>query len=220
MRGYRRSGESGLSDTQVFFVAGLVACCGQEMRRIPRVEAVRRVAVQPVQIQAFCLRNRQGFTRAGAACEAVRIVLAQPVQVDSGGTTDRLLQRIWWPVVRSCGRQANRELRCDSGTAPPLYLGDFPPTGMRDRLFSGHCDRNGETVRFARRHAAGRARESEDLPAFTRSACRLRGRLHGHGLRVQAVELSDIGLSVMCRASVPLRGVLRGDCAGETAWRL
>jgi hypothetical protein len=129
MRGYRRAGESGLSDTQVFFVTGLVACCAQEMTRVPAMQSVRRSIVQPVQIQAVLLRNRQGFTRGDAACESVRIVVPQSFQLDSGGTIVRLRQRIWWPVVRSCERQANRELRCDSGTAPPLYPGDFLDTG-------------------------------------------------------------------------------------------
>jgi hypothetical protein len=171
MRGYRRAGESGLSDTQVFFVTGLVACCAQEMPRVPAMQSVRRSTVQPVQIQAVLLRNRQGFTRGDAACESVRIVVPQSFQLDSGGTIVRLRQRIWWPVVRSCERQANRELRCDSGTAPPLYLGAFPRQEREAGCFQAIATETVPTVRCARRHAAGRARESEDLPAFTRSAC-------------------------------------------------
>jgi len=135
MRGYRRAGESGLSNTQVFFVARLVVSCGQRMPRGWRLQPVRLTAVEPLQIPAIRSRNRQGFTRAGDACESVRVVVAQPAQLDSGGTTDRLRKRIWWPAVRSCGRPANRELRCDSGTAPPLYLGDSSPRGDRPADF-------------------------------------------------------------------------------------
>ena len=153
MRGYRRAGESGLSNTQVFFVAGLVASCGQRMPCVRRREPVPRGAIEPLQIQAFCLRSRQGFTLAPGACESVRAMLSRSSQLDRGGTTDKLHRGIWWPAVCICERPANRELRCDSGTAPPLYPGEFSRLGERGRLLSGHCDRNGETVRLARRHA-------------------------------------------------------------------
>ena len=133
MRGYRRLGESGLSDTQVFFNTRLVACCAQEMPCVPRVQSVRRRAIQPSQIQSICFRNRYTFTTVVEGCESVPVVMPRSSQLDSGGATDRLRRRIWWPVVRSCERSANRERRCDSGTAPPLYPGDFPrssPAGV------------------------------------------------------------------------------------------
>ena len=129
MRGYRRAGESGLRDTQVFFDTRLVACCGQEMPCVRRVQSVRRRALEPLQIQPVCLRNRQGFTLAPGACQSVPIMVGRPAQLDSGRTTDTLRHRIWWPVVCSCERPANRELRCDSETAPPLYPGEFPRPG-------------------------------------------------------------------------------------------
>jgi hypothetical protein len=162
MRGYRRAGESGLRDTQVFFNTRLVACCGQEMPCVRRVQSVRRRAGEPLQIQPVCLRNRQAFALTGAVCEDVPVVVARSAQLDSGGTTDRLRGRIWWPVVCFCERPANRELRCNSGTAPPLCPGDSlrsspseGPRGERGRLLSGHCDPHGEAVRIARRHAVG-----------------------------------------------------------------
>ena len=45
--------------------------------------------------------------------------------VDSLCAFVRLCQRLWWPDGSRCFRQANRELRCESGTAPPLYSGDL-----------------------------------------------------------------------------------------------
>jgi hypothetical protein len=134
MRGYRRAGESGLRDTQVFFNTRLVACCGQRLPCVRRMQAVRRRAVEPLQIQPVFLRNRQGFTSPGAACEYVPVVVARPAQLDSGGTIDILRQRIWWPAVRSCERPANRELRCNSGTAPPLCPSEFPDREERSAV--------------------------------------------------------------------------------------
>ena len=160
MRGYRRAGESGLSNTQVFFNTRLVACCGQKMPCEQRVQPVRRRALEPLQIQSVCQRDRQGFAPAVAACQGVRIMMARAAYLDTGGMTDRLGGRIWWPIVCSCERPANRELRCNSGTAPPLCPGDFPrsspsqgPRGEKGRLLSGHCDPHGDAVRLARRHA-------------------------------------------------------------------
>jgi len=121
MRGYRRLGESGLSDTQVFFNTRLVACCAQEMPCVPRVQSVRRRAIQPSQIQSICFRNRYTFTTVVEVCEGVRLVVAEVAQLDSGSATVKIRHRIWWLSSRSCERRANRELRCDSGTAPPLY---------------------------------------------------------------------------------------------------
>ena len=53
-----------------------------------------------------------GFRPAAARC------------LTPAGTPIECLLRIWWPADRSCFRRANRELRCDSGTAPPLYPSD------------------------------------------------------------------------------------------------
>lgn len=55
-------GKGVLSDTQVFFVAGLVASCGQKMPCGWGVWTVRRRALKPSQTQSVYLRNPQGFT--------------------------------------------------------------------------------------------------------------------------------------------------------------
>jgi hypothetical protein len=121
MRGYRRVGRSGLRVVQVFFAAGIVARRGQKMPRRPAARAVPRAAAQAVQLAPDFLRSRQGFTSEWSPCEAVTSVRPVPSQLDSEGTTVRLRRWIWWPAERSFVRRANRELRCDSGTAPPLY---------------------------------------------------------------------------------------------------
>lgn len=121
MRGYRRVGRSGLRVVQVFFVAGIVARCGQKMPCATAARAVPRAAAQAAHLPPDFLRSRQGFACACRQCEAVTAVRPGPSKLDSEGTTGRLRPRIWWPAVRCFVRRANRELRCDSGTAPPLY---------------------------------------------------------------------------------------------------
>ena len=49
-----------------------------------------RSAIEPLQIQAFCLPSRQGFTPAPGACESVPVMLSRSSQLDRGGTTDTL----------------------------------------------------------------------------------------------------------------------------------
>ena len=93
--------------------------------------------------RAFCMRklcgatphDRHIFSRFRSLTVTVSHAPVERVKVCRSGERNRCcltghhppidcLPRIWWPAERSCFRRANRELRCESGTAPPLYPGD------------------------------------------------------------------------------------------------
>ena len=78
--------------------------------------------------------NRHSFSRFRCLTGTASRAAIEGVKVCRSGERNRrcltvahppidCLSRIWWPADRSCFRRANRELRCDSGTAPPLYPG-------------------------------------------------------------------------------------------------
>lgn len=65
--------------------------------------------------------------------------------------------------MRCCTQPANRELRCDSGTAPPLYSDDVLPL---ESLAGRKGDRIQAIVKSACFSAVGRSREGMRPPEF------------------------------------------------------
>ena len=141
--GYRRTGESGLSTLQVFFITRLVVTDGQRLPRVPCPQALRRDASQPLQIQPHGRRNRLIFPATGWPWQTLPVVRGKPAVLDTIGVTRTFRRTSLVADREQLLRPANRELRCDSGTAPPLCPGDsrgwFCHFGRESRLRSRHC---------------------------------------------------------------------------------
>jgi hypothetical protein len=139
------------------------------MPRRPRLPWARCGPLRPSTLDVLLMPIGKVCHRVGPAWQTLPARPGVRGNVDRVTATATLSARLWWPAERSCSWPANRELRCDSGTAPPLCSGDFRPWETR---FGREGGRIRAIVVFsrrwwaneARRHAAARARESEDLP--------------------------------------------------------
>lgn len=121
-------------------------------------------------------------------------------------------------------RTANRELRCDSGTAPPLCPGDFRGwlCHLRERKPVAFeplpvCCKSNRPVR---RQATGRAWESEDLPVFVRSTWCCAGGIMGTvrvcGPLKRLMELAVERVMPLRRLRAP--GVCHGPAPRRFSW--
>ena len=131
------------------------------------------------------------------------------------------------PTKRRCGRRANRELRCDSGTAPPLYPGASASRGsgspdLREAEAGRLLSRPSLSVPLRRPARRGPSREGDSrssLGVRRPTSIRMergisRGRDPGHGPCVRAVGATAGG-----RSSASLRDGAPGAIPGPPCAR-
>ena len=184
--GYRRGGESGLSVSKYFSPHDLRLRVGQKTPRVSHVPAVRSGPLRSAESGRGSFRDRYSFPDAGHAACLTRP--RRPLHFRS---------RLWWPVRRDSLRRANRELRCESGTAPPLYPG--AEAGRFEPLRP--CPVPGPS----RKKACGRLSLGVRRPTRARQFAFLRGRGGRHG-RPRPVERSSSNAPASTRSAGCVNG--------------
>jgi len=132
------------------------------------VPTVRRAAAPPFRFDAHAAVTGKVCHPGRPRWKAVTVVRRSLAVVDRVTLTGRLRLRLWWPGRSRCFIPANREHRCESGTAPPLCSGDSSSRaigkGSRAVAFEPLPPTGPARAAEARRRAAAGVRESEDLP--------------------------------------------------------
>ena len=196
--GYRRGGESGLSVSKYFSCHDLRILIGKESPRVSHASTVRGDPLRPSDSGLGSFRDRYSFPAAGRAA-----------RLTPRGRSVDCHSRLWWPARRDSRRRANRELRCESGTAPPLYPG--AEVGRFEPLWP--CPVPGPS----REKACGRLSLGVRRPTRAREFAFLRGRGGRHG-RPRPVERSSSNAPASTRSAGGVNGP-GSDCARAGAWR-
>jgi len=183
------------------------------------VPTVRRAAAPPFRFDAHAAVTGKVCHPGRPRWKAVTVVRRSLAVVDRVTLTGRLRLRLWWPGRSRCFIPANREHRCESGTAPPLCSGDSSSRaigkGSRAVAFEPLPPTGPARAAEARRRAAAGVRESEDLPGVRSLPDREAGwRARPHGRPVAFAPRIRF-------CTHPLPGALcAGFCAAERSGRV